>query len=220
MLLYNYSKLYNNGVTQKEQQNRNIYKLLFLGKAMSKSKSLIDRIKSVGKFVGRKVILPTAMVTAGVLYSQNADAQIKSDYKNHDKGAKFREYTAKSNDLLEEKVYYNAVTKKEERFYVQNLDKNLYENDLNKALLPFYNTMPIMDMKTGDVSYLVADTAYALFPIKEKSLEITASHVPDRCDDQIREIADVQKGVNYISTSYVKDYFKKLSKDMVLELED
>lgn len=163
------------------------------------------------------------LATGIMLASNNVDAyaQNKNDYKYHDKGAKFKEYSSKSNDLLEEKVFYNAVTKKDERFYVQHLDKNLkdkYKDDLNIAALPFYSTMPMINSKTGNMSCLVSDTMYLFFPIKEESLELKNSHVPDRCDDQIKDIAGVEKGVNYISTSYVKDYFKKLSKDMVLEL--
>jgi len=187
---------------------------------MTKSKRLTDKLKNVGRFVKNKVILPVVFTTAGIFYSQNADAQIRSEYKDHNKGAKFKEYASKSEDLLEEKVFYNNVTKQNERFYLQHIDKKMYENDLDITSLPFYNTMPLMNFKSGNVSHLVSDTAFAYFPIKERSLELPNTHVGDRCDDQIRDIAGVGKGVNFISTSYAKDYFKSLSKDMVLELKD
>ena len=187
---------------------------------MRKSKSLLnDKLKSVGK-----TLSGLALIGAGYLISsQDAYAQIKSEYKNHDKGAKFGAYSTKTEDIIEEKVFYNPATKKEERFYIQHLDKDLknkYKNDLNIAAFPFYNTMPLAGMGSGNMSHFVSDSIFLYHPIAEKSLEITGSHVPDLCDDQIRELAGATKGMNYISTSYVKDFFKKLKKDIVLELEN
>jgi len=146
--------------------------------------------------------------------SLDADAQNKSNYKDIDKDGLFKGYNTNTNDVFQEKVFFNEATGKYDRFYIQHLDKDTI------AALPFYGTMPIMDFKTGDVSHLVSDSMYVFKPIKERSFELGGSHAPGLCDDQILKTAGVEEGTNYISNSYVKNYFKKLPGDMVLELED
>ena len=129
-----------------------------------------------------KKALPYLAMGAGVVYlsAQDADAQVRSDYKDHDKGGKFKGYTPSSNGIFEEKVFYNPVTKNDERFYIQNLQENLYNGDLNIAAFSFDNTFPIMGFKTGDPSHLVSEEMYVFLPRKEDVLEIEESHVSDR----------------------------------------
>ena len=146
--------------------------------------------------------------------SLDAGAQNKSDYKDIDKDGLFKGYSTNTNDGFQEKVFFNDATGKYDRFYIQHLDKDTI------AALPFYGTMPIMDFKSGDVSHLVSDSMYVFQPIKERSFELGGSHAPGLCDEQILKTAGVEEGTNYISNSYVKNYFKKLPGDMVLELED
>ena len=84
---------------------------------MTKSRKLTDKVKSVGRFVRDKVILPTVFTGIGYFAATNyANAQeIKSNYKNHDIGGKFKEYSTETPDVIEQKVFYNPTTKKEER---------------------------------------------------------------------------------------------------------
>ncbi len=156
---------------------------------------------------------------ASAFTSQKAKAQVKSEYKDHDTGAKFKGFTPTSKKIFEEKAFYNEPKKRHDRFYIQYLDTAQYKNDLNIAALPFYGTMPIMN-STGAPSYLVSDSMFVFFPEPYRSFEIKESHVSDRCIFQIIEKAGVGEGMNFISTSSVKDYFKSLREDCVLELGD
>lgn len=188
---------------------------------MRKTKSpLNDKIKSV-----KNTLAGLAMTGLGLIVaSQDVDAQKTKFPENQDHGAAF--YKGKTNSVysLEEKVFYNAITGKEERFYMQYVDKNKYANDLDIVALDFYKTIPKMNLQTGKVGELRSeDGSYYFTPEKladgkeANSIVIEDLHIADWCDDQIRERAGVEKGINYIS---ITDMEKLLPEQERLRLGD
>ena len=185
-----------------------------------------------------KVILPTAILVGGTI--SESDAQNHSKYKNHDIGAKFTKYQIiGKGDILEEKLFYNPVTKKHDRLYVNFLDKDgkkLYDDDLDIAALPFEETFPMMQLGSTKAEYLDAKGLFHYREIKDfNKFVIPESHVANRCPDQIvllangvnptqftlaeaTKEANKFRGKNYISQSNTKDYDDTMPETSVLTL--
>ena len=162
----------------------------------------------------KKLVLPVAATAIlSTVAIQDVDAQRKQKFpENHDNGAEFYQGKGNSEYSLEEKIFYNQVTGKDERFYMQYIDKEKYADDLDIAALDFYKTIPKMNLKTGEVSELTSeDGMYIYFPEKlengklANSIVIDNLHIGDWCEDQIRDRAGVTKGINYISISDLKN---------------
>ena len=162
----------------------------------------------------KKLVLPVAATAIlSTVAIQDVDAQRKQKFpENHDNGAVFFNSKGNSEYNLEEKIFYNQVTGKDERFYMQYIDKEKYTDDLDIVALDFYKTIPKMNLKTGKVSELTSkDGMYIYFPEKlengklANSIVIDNLHIGDWCEDQIRDRAGVTKGINYISISDLKN---------------
>jgi len=161
--------------------------------------------------------LGMGVLGTGILLGANsldADAQKKKFPENHDHGAAFFKTKGNSEYSLEEKVFYNEITKKDERFYVQHIDKEEYSDDLDIASLDFYKTIPRSNLKTGEVSKLTSEEGmYLYFPEKlsngqlANKIVIENLHIGDWCDYQIRDKAGVAKGTNYVSITDVANLF-------------
>ena len=161
--------------------------------------------------------LGIGVLTASALLginSQNANAQKRKFPENNDHGAKFYQYKEDSNWSLEEKVFYNNETGKQERFYMNHIDADKYQGDLDFAALDFNKTIPKMNLQTKEISELTSkEGMYVYFPEKlangqlANSIKVTNSHIAGWCENQIRAKAGVQKGVNYISIDDIKNLF-------------
>ncbi|MEK6833616.1 MAG: hypothetical protein AABY32_06240, partial [Nanoarchaeota archaeon] len=170
-----------------------------------------------------------ALATGIMLASNNIDAyaqtsQNKKFPKNQDHGAAFYQGKTNSAYSLEEKVFFNPITGKDERFYMQYLEKDKYANDLDVAALDFYKTIPRMNLQTGKVGELKSEEGmYVYFPEKlsdgkeANSIVIDNLHIGDWCDDQIRKRAGAGNGTNYIS---ITDMEKLLPEEERLKLGD
>jgi hypothetical protein len=202
-------------------------------------KNLTKKIKEGARKVG-KVVAP--VVVGGILSTSNVDAQsYKSAYENHDLGAKFRKYEVTSNDVLEEKVFYNPVTKKDDRFYINYLDKDgkkTYEDDLDIAGFSFEESNPMIQLGSSEVEYISSSGIYHYRKVKEfDQFVMDETHVGNRCPDQIillangidptkmtpldaKKKADLlrSRGQNYISQSRVSDYDDSMPLTSVLKL--
>jgi len=203
--------------------------------------SLVNTVKEGVNQIGKKVILPLAFV-AGSYVATAQDRPYKSDYKKHDKGASFSEYKANSNDVLEEKIFYNPVTKEDEPFYIQHLnaeERKKYDNDLDIGAMSSdeLKSAPLIGLKSGKVYAIVGDEFYHFFPEERKKLVLEETHIKNLCidqkkllaeginpetmtSDQASEKAAELRGENYIFTSNIKDYIKAFTGNNVLTLEN
>lgn len=190
--------------------------------------SLVNKIVDGAKEIGKKVILPLTFVAGSYIASgQTADAQRKDFPKNMDYGASFsdvKEYASQFNGAVEEKVFYNKHTGKTERYYIVDVDKSKYKDDLDIGGLEFYSTTPLANAATGKMTLKADSGMYFFRPAKTEDgkilnhLSISDSHIADWCENQIREKAGASEGTNYISISDVRNLFANLPGNPILHL--